>query len=149
MMTSRLVVSLIVHDLATDRLAALQFGERSWAPEPLWTLPGGKVEPGERVDHAAAREAFEETGLVCRPQHLQLVHTIHVGRGRDGRGQFLALTFATTRWEGQLVNVEPGKHLRAEWVDLAHLPTPMYPTAASSIQAYRDGGPAFDAAEWE
>jgi 8-oxo-dGTP pyrophosphatase MutT (NUDIX family) len=102
MMTSRLVVSLIVHDRATGRLAALQFGGRSWAPEPLWTLPDGKVEPGEPADHAAVREAFEETGLICRPQHLRLVHNMHIGRGRDGRGQFLALTFATTRWEGKL-----------------------------------------------
>ena len=38
-----------------------------WAPEdrshePLWTLPGGGMEPGEQADETALRETLEETG---------------------------------------------------------------------------------------
>lgn len=32
-----------------------------------WQFPAGKVEPGESASEAAAREAFEEAGLVVEP----------------------------------------------------------------------------------
>lgn len=38
--------------------------------EPLkghWTLPGGLVEPGERLEEAIRREMLEETGLEVEP----------------------------------------------------------------------------------
>ena len=30
---------------------------------PLWSLPGGRIEPGETPEAAAMRELFEETGV--------------------------------------------------------------------------------------
>jgi 8-oxo-dGTP diphosphatase len=61
--TSELVpcAGAIVHD-ADGRLLLVRRGR-----EPgrgLWSLPGGRCEPGEDAAAAAVREAYEETGLV-------------------------------------------------------------------------------------
>ncbi|OXM68346.1 MULTISPECIES: NUDIX hydrolase [Amycolatopsis] len=44
----------------------------------LWSIPGGRVEPGETDSEALVREMREETGLVVRPGAL----AGHVVRGR-------------------------------------------------------------------
>jgi ADP-ribose pyrophosphatase YjhB (NUDIX family) len=36
----------------------------------LWSLPGGRVEPGETDEQAVIREVAEETGLAVRPGRL-------------------------------------------------------------------------------
>jgi len=39
----------------------------------LWEFPGGKVQPGESPEEAAARECLEEAGLAARIGGLYLV----------------------------------------------------------------------------
>jgi ADP-ribose pyrophosphatase YjhB (NUDIX family) len=54
-------VGALVHD-ADRHLLVIQRGH-----EPhrgLWSLPGGRVEPGETTEEAIVREVREETGLV-------------------------------------------------------------------------------------
>ena len=55
-----------------------------------WALPGGFVDEGERVAHAAARELAEETGLKLRSLSLLGVYDTP---GRDPRGWTVSVTY--------------------------------------------------------
>lgn len=60
-----------------SRLLVVQRGQPPG--EGLWTLPGGRVERGERLADAAAREVREETGLVVEVAGVLGVHEV-IGR---------------------------------------------------------------------
>ncbi len=62
-------------------------------PPHGWALPGGFVDPGERLDVAAAREALEETGLA-----VSLVEQFHSysDPARDPRGHTITTVFVAT-----------------------------------------------------
>lgn len=63
-----LSVKAIVRD-ADGRCLLLRRSAASQGNAGKWDLPGGKLDPGERVDQTLCREVVEETGLtisVCR-----------------------------------------------------------------------------------
>ncbi|MEL0000850.1 MAG: NUDIX hydrolase [Acidimicrobiaceae bacterium] len=91
---------------------------RSTPPEAgRWSFPGGRVEPGERMADAAAREVREETGLdveIDRP--LDWVERI----GPDHH--FVIVDFAATVPERQ--EPTPGDDAAdARWVHLDEIST--------------------------
>ena len=84
--------------------------KRAFAPyQHLWTLPGGRIEPGESIEQCAVREIAEEVGLAIRNPRPVLVQPL----GRDGA--FRLAVFATRDFSGQLrASDEVADH---KWLD--------------------------------
>ncbi len=79
-----------------------------------WSVPGGKVEPGETLERAAAREAYEETGLEVRVGAELWSLTIP-----DGDRAFEVHDFAATVTGGSLRAGDDAADVR--WVPFGEL----------------------------
>lgn len=67
-------------------------GNRWFSGKPLvWTLPGGRAEPGEGVAEAVVREFLEETSLVVEVRELA-----YIAEARSALRQQIFLTCAFT-----------------------------------------------------
>ena len=89
--------------------------KRALAPyQNLWTLPGGRMDPGETVEQCAVREVQEELGLTIRNPR----HAMTQSLGRDGT--YRLAVFATTDFSGV---IRPSEEISDhKWADPGMLP---------------------------
>ncbi len=100
-----------------------------------WSLPGGKVEFGERLADAVAREIREELGVEIAPERpLVVVETPNV----DGQ-HWIAPVYLARLVAGEPRNCEPTKHELVEWFPLDRPPTPLSAAARAAFAALAGG----------
>ncbi len=78
-----------------DRVLLIQRARPPW--RGMWSLPGGRLEPGEDAEACATRELKEELGLDV----YALRRVTRLRLGDDGK--FLLQVFATEAFEGEIV----------------------------------------------
>ncbi len=78
-----------------DDLLLIQRARAPWLG--AWSLPGGRLEPGESTEDCARREIREELGLNAFA--LRPVRVMRIGEGGRARLQ----VFATQGFEGEIV----------------------------------------------
>ncbi|MCA0406492.1 MAG: NUDIX hydrolase [Proteobacteria bacterium] len=75
---------VLAASIAVFREGKVLLAQRGKAPaQGLWSLPGGRIEPGESLQEAVLRELFEEVGI--KAQVLGFVdHVEHIARNEAG-----------------------------------------------------------------
>ena len=104
-----------------------------------YSLPAGRVEANESFLEGAAREAFEEVGVVVRPQDLVFRHALH-RMSEDGIVR-VDIFFEASQWEGTPKNAEPKLHSKIEWLDVTNLPHNVIPNQAHALQHIAENKP--------
>ncbi len=66
----RLGCSAVIFDAARQNILLTQRTDNG-----QWCLPGGRIEPGESISEACAREVLEETGLVVKITRLNGIYS--------------------------------------------------------------------------
>jgi len=93
----------------------------------LWSLPGGRVEPGETHAEAAAREVLEETGLAVDVGELLITARL---------GPYLVHDFAATVVGGELRAGDDATDVK--WCDPGEIP--MMQTSPGLVDELRRAG---------
>jgi 8-oxo-dGTP diphosphatase len=112
----------------------------------LWGIPGGRLEPGERLVDGCRREFMEELGIDVRCDSLAVVHeSFWTHRGEHVREYGFYFRVSATRPlspETGIASLEP--QLKFRWCALAELPTLQFvPPALRSVVVELPAGTVF------
>lgn len=108
-----------------------------------YSVPAGHLDGDEEVVTAAIREAKEECGIEITPADMKVVGVMH-RKSNDERVDFFV---TATKWNGEIVNMEPDKCDELSWVDVEQLPENVIPYVRRALENYRTGN-WFDSYGW-
>lgn len=103
--------------------------------EGTWTMPGGKVDIGERLVDAATRELAEETGLI--PHSIEAVC---VQDDITNTAHYTTVGFKVAMApNAEPKTMEPEEITEWRWFDMNDLPTNLYLPSKKFLGKYKAG----------
>jgi 8-oxo-dGTP diphosphatase len=84
----------------------------------MWTIPVGKVEPGESIIDALYRELEEEVNI-----KVQGYESVNDFTRAFPQGETRTFVFNIERYTGEVKNNEPHKHLNMRWMAIEEIET--------------------------
>jgi 8-oxo-dGTP diphosphatase len=140
--TACAVALILEHD---NKILFIHRGKVKINPD-CWSIVAGHIDEGESAIQAMVREAYEEIGITIDPANLTLVHTSYAYQ--PAYGEIMSLYFTCNRWDGEIINKEPHKHVELSWFPKSTLPQPMIEHVAYSLTKLFEGH-SFSEWGWE
>lgn len=104
-----------------------------------WCFPGGAVELGEKVEDTAAREVFEETGLIVDSLNLFGVFSgedLHYKYPNGDEVYIVDIVYQSDSYKGEVKLNDEGKDIRFFKID--ELPERTSPPVRPVVEALRN-----------
>lgn len=135
-MNGQAVYTLIRHG---DKLLFV-LREHTGFMDGLYSLPAGRVEPGEVYTVGAARETLEEVGLTVNPDNLSFVYMQHrAGEQGSEYSLWTDVFFEAADYKGDPMNAEPEKHSAIAWFYADELPDNLMPFQRYALERIAEG----------
>jgi len=101
--------------------------------QSTWTMPGGKIHFGEKIQDAAIRELKEEVGII--PKRLRVVSVTNEIRND---AHFVTIGFLCDVFENEPKVMEPEEITEWRWFSIDNLPNPIFSPSLKLLQNYID-----------
>jgi 8-oxo-dGTP diphosphatase len=101
--------------------------------EGTWTMPGGKIHFGEKIQEAAERELKEEIGVKAKK-----LKVVSVSNEIRHDAHFITIGFLCENFEGEPRTMEPDEIVEWKWFPLDKLPNPIFPPTLKLLKNYID-----------